>query len=358
MLPLVASNRYVPNAISAWNAVRQLLSIVSQNERWEVGVGVSQDASMKQISFVNSICTYEGGTHVKYIADQVCKHLAKVLTKKKKSTVTATQVKNHITVFCNCLIENPSFSSQTKEQMTKKPKDFGSTFKLPEAFLKKLEKSDIADAVLAYTSFKDKQALKNKGGKKKVKLTGIAKLDDANNAGGRLSRDCTLIITEGDSAKSLAMAGLSVIGRDLYGVFPLRGKPLNVRDATLAAVTKNEEIKNLVDILGLKFHTTYDQSNIGTLRYGHLLIMADQDTDGSHIKGLIVNFIHHFWPSLLDVPGFLQQFITPIVKVTKKGKKKGMSFFNLPEYQIWLENNNNGQGYTIKYYKGLVSNCL
>ena len=51
------------------------------------------------------------------------------------------------------------------------------------------------------------------------------------------------------------------------------------------------------------------------LRYGHLMIMTDQDHDGSHIKGLIMNFFHHFYPSLLKMPGFLLEFITPIVKV-------------------------------------------
>lgn len=92
--------------------------------------------------------------------------------------------------------------------------------------------------------FKEKQALKRTGGTKKAKVTGIAKLDDANFAGGAKSRDCTLILTEGDSAKSLAMSGISVVGRDYYGVFPLKGKPLNVRDAKLTQVMNNEEIKN------------------------------------------------------------------------------------------------------------------
>jgi len=56
-------------------------------------------------------------------------------------------------------------------------------------------------------------------------------------------------------------------------------------------------------------------SDVKSLRYGHLMIMTDQDHDGSHIKGLIMNFFHHFYPSLLRVPGFLVEFITPIIKV-------------------------------------------
>ena len=126
---------------------------------------------------------------------------------------------------------------------------------------------------------------------------------------------CTVLrsLTEGDSAKALAISGLGVVGRDYYGVFPLKGKLLNVREASHKQKCNNEEIQNIAKILGLVFGKVYD--NTTSLRYGHLMIMTDQDQDGSHIKGLLINFLHHFWPSLLTVPGFLQQFITPIVKV-------------------------------------------
>ncbi|KAL7580839.1 hypothetical protein ACA910_001112 [Epithemia clementina (nom. ined.)] len=322
---------------------------------WEVAVAASNDATMTHVSFVNAISTSKGGGHVSYIADQVAAHLQKTVKKKNKggNEIKPAQIKNHLSIYVNCLVQNPAFDSQTKEFLTTKPKNFGTTCKLSDAFLKKLDKSDIVDSILAFASFKDRQALKRKGGAKKTKLTGITKLDDANYAGTAKSIDCTLIITEGDSAKSLAVSGLSVVGRDYYGVFPLRGKPLNVRDATLKQVTSNEEIKNLVDILGLKYGKSYDTENdLKTLRYGHLMVMADQDTDGSHIKGLIINLIHHFWPALLDRPGFFKQFITPIVKVSKG--KQSITFFNLPEYSNWLEaTGNDGKGWTIKYYKGL-----
>jgi DNA topoisomerase-2 len=264
-----------------------------KNERWEVGVGPSPDQTPKQISFVNSICTSKGGQHVSYIADQVAAHLQKVLKKKNKGTeFKPAQIKNNMMIFVNCLIENPAFDSQTKEFMTTRPKQFGSEFKVSEKFLKAVEKSEIVDMILIQNEKKEAVKLKRKGGVKKSKLTGIPKLDDANHAGTAKSRDCTLIITEGDSAKSLAMSGLSVVGRDYYGVFPLRGKLLNVRDVTKTVVGKNVEIQHLVDILGLKYETVYDEHSIKTLRYGHLMIMTDQDVDGSHIKGLVINFIH------------------------------------------------------------------
>ncbi|MCI21063.1 DNA topoisomerase 2-like, partial [Trifolium medium] len=106
------------------------------------------------------------------------------------------------------------------------------------------------------------------------RIRGIVKLEDANDAGGRNSEKCTLILTEGDSAKALAMAGLSVVGRDHYGVFPLRGKLLNVREASSKQIMENEEIQNIKKILGLQQNKEY--TNVKSLRYGHLMIMADQ----------------------------------------------------------------------------------
>jgi DNA topoisomerase II len=147
------------------------------------------------------------------------------------------------------------------------------------------------------------------------------------------------------------MSGLSIVGRDYYGVYPLKGKPMNVRDASHSQIMKNEEVKALCDIIGLKPGVQYNQENIKTLRYGSLMIMADQDHDGSHIKGLVINFIHHFWPALLDVPGFLKQFITPIVKVSKG--KMSQTFFTLPEYETWKESTGKNGKFKIKYYKGL-----
>ena len=319
-------------------------------DRWEIGVGPS-DGQFTQVSYVNCICTTKGGQHANYIADKVTAKLASIIKKKNKGEeVKGHFVKNHLAIYVNCLIENPAFDSQTKESLTTRPSAFGSEVVLSDKFFKAIEKSSVIDKVLSWAAFKQKEQLKRKGGAKKTKLTGITKLDDANFAGGAKGKDCTLILTEGDSAKSLAVSGLSIVGRDYYGVFPLKGKLLNVREANHGQIMKNEEIQNICKILGLRHGVEY--SDTKELRYGHLLIMADQDHDGSHIKGLIINFIHHFWPSLLACPGFLQQFITPIVRVSKG--KHSQSFFTIPEYKAWKESSPGaGKGWTTKYFKGL-----
>lgn len=319
------------------------------NDRWEVCVSVS-DGQFNQVSFVNAICTVKGGQHVDYIADQVTKEMVRLANRKNKGVqVKPHHVKNHLFVFVNALIENPAFDSQTKETLTTRSKAFGSTAELPPKFLKAVAAAGVVDRVLAWAKFKQTSELKRVGGSKKVNLSGIPKLNDANWAGGARSGQCTLILTEGDSAMTTAVSGLSVVGRDAYGVFPLKGKPLNVREATHASIMANTEISNIVKIMGLQFGKEYDSTK--GLRYGHLLIMADQDHDGSHIKGLILNLLAHFWPSLLRVPGFLRQFITPIVKCTKG--KQVLTFFTMPEYATWKAATSDGKGWNIKYYKGL-----
>ena len=162
------------------------------------------------------------------------------------------------------------------------------------------------------------------------------------------SEQCTLILTEGDSAKTMAVSGLSVVGRDKYGVFPLRGKLLNVRDASIKQITENAEISNLKKIIGLESGKEY--KDVKPLRYGKIMIMTDQDHDGSHIKGLVLNMFHSMWPSLLKL-NFLTSMITPIVKVTKG--KKVISFFNLTDYQEWIEKTSDYKKWKTKYYKGL-----
>uniref|UniRef100_A0A452ED77 DNA topoisomerase 2 n=1 Tax=Capra hircus TaxID=9925 RepID=A0A452ED77_CAPHI len=323
------------------------------NHRWEVCLTMSEKG-FQQISFVNSIATSKGGRHVDYVADQIVTKLVDVVKKKNKGgvAVKAHQVKNHMWIFVNALIENPTFDSQTKENMTLQVKSFGSTCQLSEKFIKAAIGCGIVESILNWVKFKAQIQLNKKcSAVKHNRIKGIPKLDDANDAGGRNSTECTLILTEGDSAKTLAVSGLGVVGRDKYGVFPLRGKILNVREASHKQIMENAEINNIIKIVGLQYKKNYeDEDSLKTLRYGKIMIMTDQDQDGSHIKGLLINFIHHNWPSLLR-HRFLEEFITPIVKVSKN--KQEMAFYSLPEFEEWKSSTPNHKKWKVKYYKGL-----
>ncbi|KAL8856049.1 MAG: hypothetical protein Q9178_007305 [Gyalolechia marmorata] len=324
--------------------------------RWELGFAVS-DGSFQQVSFVNSIATTSGGTHVNYIADQVANKLMDIVKKKLKkeggAALKTHQIRNHLFLFINCQIVNPAFTSQTKEQLTTKHSQFGSKCTVSDEFMKKIAKTEVVNNILHFAQQKADQILKKTDGNRRNRMDN-PKLVDANLAGTKDGWRCTLILTEGDSAKGLAIAGRSIVSADRFGVFPLRGKLLNVRDATVDQISKNSEIQNIKNFLGLKHKTEY--TDCKSLRYGHLMIMTDQDHDGSHIKGLLINFLQVQYPSLLKIPEFLVEFITPIVKVYKGDPKyptKSQTFFTMPEYEAWKEDHKEERGWEHKYYKGL-----
>ena len=323
--------------------------LVDNNIPWKIGVTLSKTDKFEQVSFVNGIANPKGGKHVDMIAKQLTTGLKKLIVKKSKKDINENYIKNYLRIFIDCLIVNPSFDSQTKERLISTPSKFGSKPILSDKFMKQiLDKTDLLDKVLLFSEFKMTKETKKTDGQKKNKIRDIPKLDDANWAGTKKSEQCILILTEGDSAKSMAISGLSVVGRDIYGAFPLKGKVLNVRDASQDQIMKNSEITNIKKILGLETGKIY--KNTKSLRYGKVMIMTDQDHDGSHIKGLVMNVFHHMWPSLLEI-GFITSMITPIVKVSLKKQVK--SFYTLTEYNDWLMKTKNSKSWKTKYYKGL-----
>lgn len=330
--------------------------IETDKQRWEIGFAVS-DGAFQQVSFANSIATTSGGTHVNYIADQICAKLIEAVKKRKDKSgaqLKPTQIRNHIFLFINAQIVNPAFTSQTKEQLTTKSTQFGSKFQVSDTFMKNVvSKTQVVTNILAFAQQKADQILKKSDGNKRSRMDN-PKLVDANKAGTKDGWKCVLILTEGDSAKGLAMTGRSIVGPDLFGVFPLRGKLLNVRDASVDQISKNAEIQNIKNIMGLKHKQVYEDRK--SLRYGHIMIMTDQDHDGSHIKGLLINFLQVQYPSLLKMPEFLIEFITPIAKVIKGNPKKPTQshmFFTMPEYEAWKEVHAGERDWEHKYYKGL-----
>lgn len=322
-----------------------------KTDRWEVFVGTSAEG-FKQRSFVNSICTSKGGTHTTEVANQIISVVQEAVKKKKSTEMKPVHIKSHLTMFVNCLIENPQFDSQVKETLTLKASSFGSKCDVSSLAKTLIKKSNLIEMLFQWANYKENQEKNKKlNGKKSQKVKGVPKLEDANMAGTRFSNKCSLLLTEGDSAKTFAVSGLSVLGkkgRDFYGVFPLRGKLLNVREASHKQIMNNEEIGNLVKILGLKYNEKY--TSVDSLRYGKIMIMTDQDQDGSHIKGLIINFIDTNWRELLSL-GFVVQFVTPIIKISRN--KTSLSFFTLQDFEKWKQSEKNARKYKIKYYKGL-----
>jgi DNA topoisomerase-2 len=381
---------------------RDVKKIVYEQDNWSVVVcqNMNRDDSStdskatNQISFVNGIFTEDNGSHMDHVMNQIVTKMTALIednskVKKEKLKIKPASVRNSIMVFVKCIVDNPTFDTQTKTKLNTSPTKFPVRCVIPDDVIAKIMKLGILDEILLQAQEKAEKDLAKTttGSTVKRRITDVPKLDDANWAGIRSkSKECTLILTEGDSAKALVKAGFSVVGTDAWGVFPLRGKLLNVRDVPLSKVSSNPELNNITKILGLK----YGSQDYSTLRYGRIMIMTDADHDGAHIKGLLINYFSKFWPGLLH-EGFLTTMLTPVVKVilpasaakasnvteeateeptdkkskaskkaskttTKTNKKKSrdneIDFYDLKTFEEWCKQND-GLKYRQKYYKGL-----
>ena len=303
----------------------------------------------EQVSFVNGNTTTQGGKHVDYIMYQIVNKLKKMLEEKKKlKDIKPNFIKDKLFFFLRATVANPAFNSQTKEQLTTLSKDFGCCITVSDAFITKLYKSSITEEIVNELKAKEIVSLSSKTDGKKTSKVYIPNLEDAIWAGTNKSEQCTLILTEGLSAKTFAMWGRAIVGPEKYGIMPLKGKVLNLRDATIAQLIGNEEINNLKQIIGLKENTNYKDTS--SLRYSKIMILTDADVDGAHIKSLLINLFHYSYPSLLKLD-YIQTLKTPIVKATKG--KNTLDFFTEQDYLKWRNSGININSFQVKYFKGL-----
>jgi len=327
----------------------------SSNDRWEYAIGLSKTHEFAQVSFVNGICTHKGGKHVDYIIGQITRKLCDYIEKKKKIKVNPSAIKEQIILFLRCDVENPSFDSQTKDNMNTPSNKFGSSCSVSDGFIEKVAKMGVMDMACSLTEAKETKLAKKTDGSKTKVIRGIPNLIDANFSGTAESNKCTLILCEGLSAMSGIVSGLSSEDRNIIGIYPLKGKLLNVRGELTKKIADNKEITDIKKILGLETGRSYTTiTDVHTsLRYGKVMIMTDQDLDGSHIKGLCINLFHSEWATLTKIPGFISFMNTPILRA-KKGSQI-MHFYNDGEYEAWKISLGPAglHGWTIKYFKGL-----
>jgi DNA topoisomerase-2 len=325
------------------------------SERWEYAVALSPTHEFIQVSFVNGICTFKGGKHVDYIVGQIVRKLCDYIEKKKKIKVNAAAIKEQIILFLRCDVENPSFDSQTKDFMNTPSAKFGSTCSVSDGFIEKVAKMGVMDVACSLVAAKENKLAKKTDGAKTKNVRGIANFIDANDAGTPKSKDCVLILCEGLSALSGIVSGLSSSDRNTIGIYPLKGKLLNVRGEKAMKISENKEIGDIKKILGLETGRNYaTMADVNqNLRYGKIMFMTDQDLDGSHIKALCVNLFHSEWSSLIKIPGFLSFMNTPILRA-KKGNVVKL-FYNDGEYKTWKDSlgATGISGWTVKYFKGL-----
>ena len=352
LVPVKNFQQYIDMYIGDKSEAPRVYEDSGAEGRWEYAVALTQTNEFVQVSFVNGIHTAKGGKHVEYILNQITKKLGDYIEKKKKVKVNPNSIKEQLILFLRCDIENPAFDSQTKDYMNTPSSKFGSKCEVSDKFIEKVAKMGVMDAALQLTEVKENKAAKKTDGVKSKSVRGIPKLTDANWAGTEKSSSCVIIFCEGDSAKAGIISGLSSEDRNTIGVYPMKGKILNVRGESVKKIAENKEIAEIKKILGLetgKKYLSIEEVN-KHLRYGKVLFMTDQDLDGSHIKGLGINLFQTEWPTLALIPGFIGFMNTPILKA-KKGANE-LNFYNDGEYNAWKDANDT-HGWKLKYYKGL-----
>lgn len=313
-----------------------------KDKTWSLGIALSENG-FQQVSFVNATETYDGGTHNDYVMNQIISSLREFFLKKHKVDIKPSELKNHMFLFLNSTVINPSFSSQTKEKLITEIKDFGSTFEVSPKLIQSILKSEIVNSILDWIQQK-KNAEDSKLQRELNKKLSKIKVDKLIDAKSKDRWKCSLALFEGDSA---AGAFRKYRQPETMGAFALRGKFVNVSEISNTKLVQNEEAVNLMASIGLKLGQAIDLKD---LRYGRILFYVDADMDGNSIAGLLLNFFYRYWPDIFD-RNMIYKVETPIVAVVpKKGKK--MLFYTQTEYNEWAEKNDLKQ-FEINYKKGL-----
>lgn len=308
------------------------------------------------VSFANGMWTRSGGVHADAAFNAVTSAALEAvnggkIAKRKKGRqfkLTGKDVKRHVSMFVSCWVNNPKFDGQTKTALRNpKPK-----IVIDEKVLQPIMKWQLIARLYAELEAKQFSASKKTDGTKKRYISDL-KGEDANRAGTADSVNCTLYATEGKSAMGFAVKMISLYdkGRDYMGLFPMKGKPLNVRNAKPQTVAENDEIIELKKMLGLRENVDYRiEENYKRLRYGHFVVLADSDNDGKHILGLVLNLFHCKYPSLL-ARGYVKYLRTKIIDVRKKGQV--IKFYTNQEYNVWKSQTPDYQTWDHTYFKGL-----
>lgn len=313
------------------------------------------------ISFVNGIETRDGGVHVETYSEAIFRPLLEALNKgvKKGSTpLGLKEIKPYFQMFLKSTLDKPAFNSQEKSKLVSPAPA------VPEVATKHINailKWGCVDKIKNLLKGKELVALKKT--EKKRGFVKIEGYDPANLAGGKNSKECTLILCEGLSARSFCIKGLSdgvVNGkksRDYIGCYSLKGKPLNVRNANVSQISNNKEICGIIQALNLKYGIDYTKDeNFNTLSYGHVTLVCDADLDASHIMGLIISFFHKLFPSLLErKASFITSMRTPVVRLYQK-EKELQCFYTLDDFKKYCNTHVLPKGVESFYYKGLGTN--
>ena len=294
------------------------------------------------VAFVNG-AECSKGTHIKAVRYPVGHAISEILKKKHKIEVTNKGIDTKYGIFGVFDISNPTYSSQTKEELTVAQENFykdGSTFTIPDDFLKKCQKSEIVDLVVDWYKKKVEAEDQAKIRKLNREAKKLLRSDKFINCTSKKSKEKELWVYEGDSAHSGARMARNP---QTQATYRMRGVPLNTIGMTATQVMKNQVFNDIVNIIGLQWG---QYNKLEDLKFGKFIITSDADYDGDKIASLLLVFAMHF-PELFD-QGFIYRVVTPIITATK-GKDHRV-YYTREDYE---KESKKLKGYVIKYLKGV-----
>lgn len=242
---------------------------IKLSDNWEIAVTNGKNT---QVSLVNGISTNVGGTHINYVNNIIANEIKTYLYKKIKGcTLTLSEIKSKFMLFVCCKIANPTFETQTKENLTTKiTAEITKELKYTDAFFKRIFKSTIVESILDWYDQKQ-NADANKLAREVNKNLSKLKVDKLIDAKGKNRQECSLALFEGDSAIGPFREYREA---NTQGGFALRGKFVNATDMNNQKLVDNKEVLNFMAAMGLRLGETAD---INKLRYGKILIYTDAD---------------------------------------------------------------------------------
>ncbi|WP_186756761.1 DNA topoisomerase (ATP-hydrolyzing) subunit B [Echinicola salinicaeni] len=344
--------------------ISEPIYIESEKNGVPVQVAMSYNSSFTEnvVSYVNTINTYEGGTHVSGFRRALTRTLKSYADKsgmldKVKIDVSGDDFREGLTAVISVKVAEPQFEGQTKTKLGNSEVVSAVDSSVSEVLQYWLEehpkeaKIIVGKVVLAaqarHAARKAREMVQRKNVLGGGGLPG--KLADCANTNPEI---CELYLVEGDSAGGSAKQGRD---RDFQAILPLKGKILNVEKAHEHKIYDNDEIKNILTALGVKFGTAEDEKELDltNLRYHKIVIMTDADIDGSHIRTLILTLFFRYMKTLIE-NGYVYIALPPLY-LLKKGKDERYCWTE--EERVTLTKEMAGDGKIdnvgIQRYKGL-----
>ena len=335
----------------------------------EVAVMYNTDYTENIHSYVNTINTIEGGTHLVGFRMALTRTLKKyadadpVISKqieKAKIEIAGEDFREGLTAVISIKVAEPQFEGQTKTKLGNSEVAGAVQQAVGEALTYYLEEhpkeaKQICDKVILAATARIAARKARESVQRKNPMTGgglPGKLADCSN---KDPKACEIFLVEGDSA-----GGSAKQGRDRYtqAILPLRGKILNVEKVMWHKVFESESVMNIIQSIGVRFGVDGEgdkEANIDKLRYDKIIIMTDADVDGSHIDTLIMTLFYRFMPKVIQ-EGHLYIATPPLYLCTYKNKAKEYCYTD-QQRQAFLDKWGNGvdDGKTIhtQRYKGL-----